>query len=115
VRARELPCIPYFALAQGFLTGKYRPGGPPVESRRAPRAGAYLDERGERILKALDEVSEAHHTTVPAVALAWLRAQPTVATPIARARAVEQLEGLLPVATLQLSEQEVERLTAAGR
>lgn len=109
-----LPCLPYFALAQGFLTGKYRPGAPPVESRRAARATAYMDERGERILQALDEVSKAHDTTVPAVALAWLRAQPTVATPIASARTVEQLQGLLPMATLELSQSDVEKLTKTG-
>ena len=110
-----LPCLPYFALAQGFLTGKYRPGGPPVESRRAARATAYMDEHGERILRALDEISQAHDTTVPAVALAWLAAQPTVATPIASARTVEQLEGLLPMATLELSDEELKKLTDAGR
>lgn len=110
----RIPCLPYFALAQGFLTGKYRPGGPPIESRRAARASAYMDERGERILQALDEVSKAHDTTVPAVALAWLRAQPTVATPIASARTVEQLQGLLPMATLELSNDELQLLTDAG-
>lgn len=111
----RIPCLPYFALAQGFLTGKYRPGGPAVESRPAARATAYMDERGERILQALDEVSKAHDTTVPAVALAWLNAQPTVATPIASARTVEQLEGLLPMATLELSEEELQLLTDASR
>lgn len=111
----RLPCLPYFALAQGFLTGKYRPDGPHVESHRAARASTYMDERGERILQALDEVAQAHDTTVPAVALAWLRAQPTVATPIASARTVEQLEGLLPMATLELSEAELQQLTDAGR
>lgn len=111
----RLPCLPYFALAQGFLTGKYRPDRPPVESRRAARATAYMDERGQRILRALDEVSQAHGTTVPAVALAWLCAQPTVATPIASARTVEQLQGLLPMASLQLSDEELRKLTDAGR
>lgn len=111
----RLPCLPYFALAQGFLTGKYRPDGPPVESRRAARATAYMDERGQRVLRALDEISQAHDTTVPAVALAWLRAQPTVATPIASARTVEQLQGLLPMATLELSDEELKTLTEAGR
>jgi aryl-alcohol dehydrogenase (NADP+) len=111
----RLPCVPYFALAQGFLTGKYRPGGPRVESHRAARASAYLDDRGERILRVLDEVSEAHGTTVPAVALAWLRAQPTVAAPIASARTVEQLQGLLAMATLRLQDEELQALTDAGR
>jgi aryl-alcohol dehydrogenase-like predicted oxidoreductase len=113
--AREgLPCLPYYSLAKGFLTGKYRPGGEPVQSRRAGAASEYLDERGLRILDALDRVSAAHGASQAAVALAWLRAQPTVATPIASARTVEQLEQLLPMATLSLSESDLELLTAAG-
>jgi aryl-alcohol dehydrogenase-like predicted oxidoreductase len=114
--AREgLPCLPYYSLAKGFLTGKYRPGGEPVQSRRAGSASAYLDERGARILDALDRVCAAHGVSSAAVSLAWLRAQPTVATPIASARTVEQLEQLLPMATLSLSESDLELLTDAGR
>ncbi len=114
-QAQGLPCIPYFALAQGFLTGKYRPGGQEVASTRAPRASAYMDERGLRVLDALDRVSAAHETSIAAVALAWLAAQPTVATPIASARTVQQLQELLPLATLTLAEDEVQMLTEAGR
>lgn len=114
--AREgLPCLPYYSLAKGFLTGKYRPEGEPVQSRRASAASEYLDERGLRILDALDRVSAAHGASQAAVALAWLRAQPTVAAPIASARTVEQLEQLLPMATLSLGESDLELLSAAGR
>lgn len=113
--AEGLACLPYFALAQGFLTGKYRPGGGDVQSTRAARASAYLDERGLRVLSVLDEVSAAHRVSVAAVALAWLAAQPTVATPIASARTVEQLAELLPFATLTLSDSEIESLSEAGR
>jgi aryl-alcohol dehydrogenase-like predicted oxidoreductase len=109
-----LPCLPYFALAQGFLTGKYREGRT-VSSSRAPRASGYLDERGLRVLSALDEVSAAHDVSVAAVSLAWLAAQPTVATPIASARTVEQLDDLLPFAELRLEESELELLSDAGR
>lgn len=109
-----LPCLPYFALAQGFLTGKYRPDGGEVQSSRAASAGAYMDERGLRVLDALDKVSAAHDTTVAAVALAWLMAQPTVAAPIASARTVAQLQDLLPMATLKLADAEVQMLTQAG-
>lgn len=113
--AREsLVCVPYFALAQGFLTGKYRPGGETVESERADDARAYLDERGVSVLGALDEVAAAHETTVAAVALAWLAAQPTVAAPIASVRTPEQLADLLPVADVQLSGEELQRLSAAA-
>jgi aryl-alcohol dehydrogenase-like predicted oxidoreductase len=114
-RSRGLPSLPYFALAQGFLTGKYRPGGQEVQSTRAQRAGAYVDQRGLRVLDALDRVSAAHETTLAAVALAWLAAQPTVATPIASARTVAQLQDLLPLASLTLTEAELAALSEAGR
>jgi aryl-alcohol dehydrogenase (NADP+) len=113
--ARGLACLPYFALAQGFLSGKYRPGGPAVDSSRAQRASVYMDERGVRVLDALDQVAGAHQSSVSAVALAWLAAQPTVATPIASARTVEQLDDLLPLVSLTLSDAEVQLLSQAGR
>lgn len=105
--------VPYYALASGFLTGKYRPGVT-VDSPRSGGASKYLDERGEKVLVELDAIAAAHETTVAAVALAWLAAQPTVAAPIASARTVEQLEGLLPMATLDLGDDEIARLTAAS-
>lgn len=107
-----LACFPYFALAKGFLTGKYRPGAQ-VESQRAAGAGAYLDERGLRVLAVLDDIAAAHHTTVAAVALAWLAAQPTVVAPIASGRTIEQLADLLPVVDITLSPGELGRLSAA--
>jgi aryl-alcohol dehydrogenase-like predicted oxidoreductase len=110
----RLATVPYYALAMGFLTGKYRPGGSAVDSPRAPGAAKYLDERGIRILGVLDEVSKAHDTTVAAVALAWLAAQPTVVAPIASARTVEQLAGLLPVGELRLTGAELAALDKAS-
>ncbi len=109
-----LACLPYYGLARGFLTGKYRPGSPAVDSPRAEGARAYLDQRGLRVLAALDEVAAAHGVPVAAVALAWLAAQPTVAAPLASARAVDQLRDLLPVLELELSASEVAALSAAG-
>lgn len=110
--AREgLACLPYYALAKGFLTGKYRPGTE-VDSPRAASARAYLDERGLRLLAALDDIAAAHHTTVAAVSLAWLRAQPTVAAPIASARSAAQLSELLPGASMALTQEELARLSA---
>ena len=114
-RERGLPCLPYFSLAMGFLTGKYRPGGAPVESARAGGASKYLDARGEAVLTALDEVAAAHATTQAAVALAWLRAKPTVAAPIASARTPEQLADLLPSVELELDPAEIDRLDRAGQ
>ncbi|HEY4917026.1 MAG TPA: aldo/keto reductase [Solirubrobacteraceae bacterium] len=109
-----LACIPYWGLASGFLTGKYRPGGAQVDSPRAAGAAAYLNDRGIAVLEALDEVAGAHGVEVASVALAWLLAQPTVLSAIASARNVEQLGPLLAVAGLQLSEDELERLTRAS-
>jgi aryl-alcohol dehydrogenase-like predicted oxidoreductase len=106
--------LPYYGLAKGFLTGKYRPGGAAVESQRAEGARAYLEKGGAAVLGALDEVAAAHGVTVAAVALAWLRAQPRVVAPIASARTTEQLEEILPAAALELTPAELERLSAAS-
>jgi aryl-alcohol dehydrogenase-like predicted oxidoreductase len=110
-----LAAVPYFGLARGFLTGKYRPGAPEVDSPRAAGARAYLDDRGLAVLEALDEVAAARDAPVAAVALAWLRTRPVVVAPIASARSPRQLAELLPMATLELAEDEADRLTAAGR
>ncbi|MGW4976348.1 aldo/keto reductase [Streptomyces mirabilis] len=109
-----LAAVPYFALASGFLTGKYRPGTT-VDSARSAGAGKHLaTERGIRVLAALDEVAVAHDAEVATVALAWLAARPTVAAPIASARTVEQLPALLAVADLTLTDAEAARLTEAS-
>ncbi len=108
-----LSCMPYFSLARGFLTGKYRPGVQ-VKSARAEGAAAYLDARGLRVLAALDEIAAAHEAPVAAVALSWLLARPNVVAPVASARTPEQLADLLPVAWVKLSGDEVERLTTAS-
>jgi aryl-alcohol dehydrogenase-like predicted oxidoreductase len=106
-----LACVPYWALARGFLTGKYRPGVP-VDSPRAGAAARYLeDERAVAVLEALDRIADARGTTVPAVALAWVRAQPAVIAPIASARNPEQLGEILPGATLELSKDELRELS----
>jgi aryl-alcohol dehydrogenase-like predicted oxidoreductase len=114
VAEHDLACLPYYGLAKGFLTGKYRPGGPAVDSPRASGALAYLDARGERVLAALDSVATDRAAPVPAVALAWLSAQPGVVAPIASARSVEQLEALLPAVGLKLSDEELAMLTEAS-
>jgi aryl-alcohol dehydrogenase-like predicted oxidoreductase len=107
-------CIPYFGLAKGFLTGKYRVGGPEVASQRAGSARVYLDDRGVAVLAVLDEVAAAHSATVAAVALAWLAAQPTVVAPIASARTPEQVADLVGVAELELTAGELQRLAQAA-
>jgi aryl-alcohol dehydrogenase-like predicted oxidoreductase len=106
--------VPYYALASGFLTGKYRAGDDTVDSPRAQGAAALLDERGLAVLAILDEVAAAHGTSQSAVALAWLLAQPTVVAPIASARNVEQLEELLAFTQLELSAGEIDALNRVG-
>ena len=108
-----LACFPYYALASGFLAGKYRPGAK-VESARAAGAGKYVDEKGLRILAALDTIAAERETTVAAVSLAWLRSRPAVVAPIASARTPEQLAELLPFAALRLSDEEERRLNDAS-
>jgi aryl-alcohol dehydrogenase-like predicted oxidoreductase len=115
VGEHDLATVPYYGLAHGFLTGKYRPGGPAVDSPRARGAAAYLEQPSAvSVLEALDAVAAAHDTTVAAVALAWVAAQPRVAAPIASARDVGQLRDLLAVDELQLTAGELDQLTSAA-
>lgn len=109
----NLGVFPYFALAAGFLTGKYR-DGVTVDSARAAGAAKYLDETGRAVLAALDEVAAAHSASVASVALAWLAAQPTVTAPIASARTVEQLPDLLASVSLELTTDELAALNGAS-
>jgi aryl-alcohol dehydrogenase-like predicted oxidoreductase len=95
----EITSIPYFGLARGFLTGKYRQGIE-VDSVRAKGVETYRNEHGWSIIKRLERIAEDKSTTISAVALAWLRAQPTVIAPIASARTVEQLQEITPIEDL---------------
>ncbi len=113
VAAHGLGVLPYYALAKGFLTGKYRPGEQ-VDSPRAEGASAYVGERGDRVLTGLQQVADAHGVTVAAVALRWLADRPTVVSPIASGRSVEQLADLLPMQDLVLTEEETQALNAAS-
>jgi aryl-alcohol dehydrogenase-like predicted oxidoreductase len=108
-----LGVLPYYGLAKGFLTGKYRPGEQ-IESPRAQGAAAYVGARGDRVLGALAQVAEAHGVPMPAVALRWLADQPTVVAPIASGRSVEQLADLLPMQDLVLADDERRLLTEAS-
>ena len=104
----SITCIPYFGLARGFLTGKYR-AGVTVDSLRAGGVTEYQSEKGYAVVSALDEIAKVHNSSIAAVALAWLRAQPQVSTPIASARTVEQLEEIIQV--VELTSDEVAKLT----
>jgi aryl-alcohol dehydrogenase-like predicted oxidoreductase len=114
VAARGLTVAPYYALASGFLTGKYRPGAADGDSPRAASASKYLDRRGAAVLAALDAVAAAYGVQPAAVAIAWLLAKPGIGAPIASARTPEQLASVLPGTTLRLSEDQVARLDEAS-
>ena len=109
----DLGCFPYFGLARGFLTGKYR-AGQRIDSPRAQGAARYVGEKGDRVLAALDEVARAHGVTGAAVALRWLAEQPTVTVPIASGRDVDQLADLLPMQDLVLGDDELKLLSDAS-
>jgi aryl-alcohol dehydrogenase-like predicted oxidoreductase len=108
-----LAVMPYYALASGFLTGKYRDGAS-VSSPRAAGASKYLDDRGRRVLAALDAVANAHNASVTTVALAWLASRPTITAPIASARSIEQLPDLIASVELTLDAAELASLDEAS-
>ncbi|TFV64776.1 aldo/keto reductase [Geodermatophilus sp. DF01-2] len=105
--------LPYYGLARGFLTGKYR-AGERVDSPRSEGASAYVGERGDRVLDALEQVAQTHGVTTATVALRWLADRPTVVSPIASARSVEQLADLLPMQDLVLADEETQALDEAS-
>jgi aryl-alcohol dehydrogenase-like predicted oxidoreductase len=111
--AQGLGVLPYFALAKGFLTGKYR-HGERVDSPRAKGASAYVGQRGDRVLAALEQVAREQQVPLAAVALRWLADQPTVVAPIASGRSVEQLADLLPMQDLVLTDEQRRILTDAS-
>jgi aryl-alcohol dehydrogenase-like predicted oxidoreductase len=106
--------IPYFSLASGFLSGKYRSDADLANSARAGMVKKYLNERGARILAALDQVAKAHRSSPSQVALAWLMAQPAVTAPIASATNLDQLDELLSAADLKLDAASLDKLNQAS-
>jgi aryl-alcohol dehydrogenase-like predicted oxidoreductase len=114
-RREDIGVIPYYALASGFLTGKYRSAADLAKS--SARGGAvkkYLGPKGLGVLAALDDVAAAHQATPAQVALAWLMARPGITAPIASATSVEQLRDLCAAAGLALSPDEIARLDTAS-
>ena len=101
--------LPYYGIARGFLSGKYRPGVTEVDSKRAAGAREHANDKNYAVLAAMDEISAAHNNApLSAIALAWLRSQPTVSAPISSARTVAQLEEIVQV--IHLTAEEDERL-----
>ena len=102
--------LPFYGIARGFLTGKYRPGITEVDSKRAAGAREYANDKNYAVLAAMDVIAKEHHASLAAIALAWLRSNPTVSAPIASARTVGQLEEIIQV--VELSPEEVHTLTS---
>ena len=113
-RAKDLGVITYYSLASGFLTGKYRTRNDLSKSLRGQGVGIYLNQRGFRILDALDLVSKEYGSTPAAVSLAWLMARPGVTAPIASATSVEQLQDLVAATRLELDRSAIETLNEAS-
>lgn len=113
--AEGIGVIPYYSLASGFLTGKYRTEADLAQSARGQKVKEYLNDRGLRILKALDEVSASLQSTPARVALAWLIARPSVSAPIASATSVEQLHDLIEATRLKLDDSAIATLDAASQ
>ena len=109
-----LGVITYFSLASGFLTGKYKSEADTKGANRGTRVRKYFDDRGMKILKALEEVMRQTGAHQAAIALAWLLAQPTVTAPIASATSTKQLATLLAAVELRLSEDQVKLLNEAS-
>ena len=107
-----LSALPFYSLARGFLSGKYRPGVT-VDSVRAEGVKDYQTDKGWAVVAALDEIAKAHNSSVSAIALAWLRSNPNVSTPIASARTVEQLIEMIEV--IELSVEEISLLSSKSR
>lgn len=112
--AENIGVLPYSGLASGFLTGKYRTREDLDQSVRGGGMTDMLEGRGPAILAVMDEIADETSATLPQIALAWLLAQPGVTAPLASATSVQQLEQLLPAMTLELSEDQLARLSKAG-
>lgn len=115
VKKYDLSVFPYWSLAAGFLTGKYRSEADLSKSARGEGARKYLNEKGERVLKALDQVSEKHHANQASVALAWLLANPLITAPIVSATSQSQLETLFKATELQLNSDDINLLNEASK
>jgi aryl-alcohol dehydrogenase-like predicted oxidoreductase len=111
----DLGVMPYFGLASGFLSGKYRTEGDVQGKARAGAVSKYLNGRGFSVIEALERVARELHATPAAVALAWLNHQPTITSAIASATSEEQLDSLVEAATLKLDSASVETLSRASQ
>lgn len=111
----NIAVITYYSLASGFLTGKYRSEADLSKTARGKGISKYLNERGFRILKTLDELADRYHTTQASVSIAWLLTRPAVSAPIASATSIDQIKGLTAAAELQLDDDALALLNDASR
>lgn len=107
--------FPYYALASGFLTGKYRSKDDLAKSVRGKGVANYLNDKGLNILKALDELAEKHNAVPATISLAWLSAQPNIGGPVASATSIEQLNQILASTKINLSQEDLELLDKASK
>ena len=114
VMKHGLGVIPYFSLASGFLTGKYRSKADAERAARAGMLGKYFTDRGTKILTALEKVAKEQNATQAQVALAWLIARPSITAPIASATKLEQLHDIIAATNLQLSPSAIQELNQAS-
>jgi aryl-alcohol dehydrogenase-like predicted oxidoreductase len=114
VQDESLAVLPYYSLASGFLTGKYRSEADLNKSKRGKSIKKYLDERGLRILAAMDRVAGEQNVPLPQIAIAWLLHNPTITSAIASATKEKQLRELAEATALKLSEDQIRRLNSAS-
>lgn len=110
----NLGVTPYYSLASGFLTGKYRSKDDLKKSARGGGIAEYLNDRGMRILKALDQVSKSQDASITAVSLAWLMGRSVVTAPIVSATSVDQMKGIIASTKLKLTEDSINLLNVAS-
>lgn len=115
VKQEELAVIPYYSLASGFLTGKYRSEDDYDKSPRGQGIKKYMNDRGRHILKAMDEVSTEQNLPLAEIAIAWLLHQPTITSPVASATDETQLNQLINAASVKLSQEQIEKLNEASK
>jgi aryl-alcohol dehydrogenase-like predicted oxidoreductase len=114
VKQNYMGVLSYYSLASGFLTGKYRGKNDLDKSPRGHGMEKYLNERGFKILEALDQVSEKHNSTPATISLAWLLARPTITAPIVSATSIKQLQSIIDAPQIKLDQMDMDMLNKAS-
>lgn len=114
VKENNMGVLSYYSLASGFLTGKYRSTDDLSKSQRGGGVKKYLDEKGIRVLEALDKISEKHDTTQASISLAWLMARPTITSPIVSVTSLKQMESIIKAPQLKLEKEDMDLLNSVS-